>query len=92
MRPDREQVGAVEDQRELRELRRLDLEGAERRSSGWRRSPTLPIPGQQHGDQQDERDDSEEQRRERPQDLEAAHREQAHDAEPDRADSSVRFR
>ena len=41
LRPRRDQVRAVEDQRDLRELRRLDLEQARRRSSAWPRSPRL---------------------------------------------------
>ena len=56
LRPRGEQVGAVEDQRQLGELRRLDLEAARRRSSGWRRSPTMPMPGTSTASRQDERD------------------------------------
>ena len=84
LRPGREQVRAVEDQRELRELGGLNLKrpGADPALRPIRRAADAR---QHHREQEAERDDQQ-QARERSHHLGAAHRHQPHDHESDRAD------
>ena len=84
LRPGREQLGAEQDQRDLHQLRGLDLErpGAE---PGARAVDLDPDPGQQHGEAEEERA-GEQQRRQRPQHPDARAGEHVHDHQADGAE------